>query len=744
MQTGVATMTQTSQHVPTIQRLPALELHSDPATSTKAPAAPLNPHEDTLEQTLWETTSAWLRQMDGFRVNDVGAKVTFLLDPLRSDIMKQMERNARVASLGDEQPEAATSERRQQDFFWDDDVAQEVRRFIQQPPDGVDACVLWCMMSDAVRLMPNANCHDDGSDDEGISMPFSPPPSHQFFPALQSRDSRYSQSSSRPLVTSRDAYYMLSKALISVHPMLAFDRLPAGFLKKHCQKAKEHQTNKVKRTPAFSHAMDKGETELMEFMINECRKFIIMDGAKKTADRCPLLRGISNPTEYLVRVMKESNPQSTVLQRAVSNYIQNRNQKQLEVIEILLKLDVHDDVTVDYLADEMILSQVVQQTFMAIKMVDDRRCVFPEDDMMCDDWQSDRGSDTNDNHVLPVVEMMLQYRGDLKTKDAILGVLNYKSSWANSKFPGRDRNFRLNAEKEMERTRAELVEILTTDAELIVDEEVLQLIMEHDLVFVWLLAPIQRAVERLMTDGQTAKALFHTALKLDKDLCFLQNIAGAPQFHRILDFELMSEIVKCGHLDIWKLNSVQARWKEINEKEHNRCMLHIAVQHQKVELVKQLLEEDPNSVMKAVPVKGIADLDVYPLWYLNFVVVDGKAHRRASTSPGIETSIPTVGIDTASIDSAIGLRSQSPTFPSKPSSAAPGTGPNPDNMPKAKAEADPGAEIRKLLVHATIEHADGMKTIAKIFRESDGECLLFRVYKFGHLCSCPRNLADNE
>lgn len=739
MQTSVATMTQTSQHVTTMQRLPALELHSDPATSTKAPATPLNPHNDTLEETLREAINAWRGRMDEYRVVNVGVKAATLLDTLHLVIMNQMERNARVAGLGEEQTEAAISERCPQDFFWDDDVAQEIRRFIQQPPDGVDACVLWCMMSDAVQLMPNANCHDDGSDDEGISMPFPPPASHQFFPALQSRDSRYSQSSSRPLVTSRDAYYMISKVLISVHPMLAF-RLPAGFLKIHCQEPKEHQTNKVKGTPAFSHAMDKGETELMEFMISECRKFIL-DGSKKPADRSPLLRGISSPTKYLARVMKESNSQSTVLQRAVSNYMRNHKEKQLKVIEILLKLD--DDVTVGYLADEMILGQVVQQTFMAIRRVDDRRIVFPEDDMTSDDGQSDPGSNADENNVLPVVKMMLQYRADLKTKDAILAVLNYKSSWTN-KLSGGDRNIRLNAEREMERTRAQLVEIFTTDAEHIVDEEVLQLIMEHDLVFVWLLAPIQRAVERLMADGPTAKALFHTALKLDKDLCFLQNIAGAPQFHRILDFELMSEIVKCGHLDIWKLSSVQARWKEINEKEHDRCMLHIAVQHQKVELVKQLLEEDPNSVMKAVPVKGIADLDVYPLWHLNFVAVDGKAQRRAPTSPGIETSIPAVGTDTASIDSAIELRSPSPKFPSKSLGAKQGTAPNSDGKPKATEEVDPGAEIRRLLVHATIEHADGMKTIAKIFRESDGECPLLRVHKFGHRCSRSRNLADIE
>ncbi|KAF7557998.1 hypothetical protein G7Z17_g284 [Cylindrodendrum hubeiense] len=549
--------------------------------SSKTPAAPSKGDDgqpkacNQLTASLHEVTKNWVHQIKQSDSKDLSTEGANLVNNLQLVILAQMQQNATAEDTGDDQFKTGLLEGQQHRFVWDDAVATEFRDFINNPPSGIDGCVLWCMMSEAVRLLLDALRPDDGSYDES------------------------------DFETDEDT-----------------------------DEDSDAESIQMPRSPSPSPHKDK---------------------------------------------------------------------RRLEVLQILLKLDEDEKCNVR-LADKTILFKAVQSTFTNINGNDGNVAALPTNTVPPYYWQESQDSDAHHNPMLATVEMILQYRGDLKTKEAVLNVLNRGPS------SGQQRG-----KREMERIQAQLIDLVANNAEKIVDEDVLQIIMENELVDVWSRTPIKHAVSRLVEDGETAKRLFCTSLKLEKNLCFSESIVNASRFE--LDFDLMSEIVRCGRLDVLKLEGVQNRWKKIHDNEPTRCMLHIAVQHRQVGFVKHFLKEEPHSVTRAVPFEGNANEDTYPLWHLNFDE-DGKPRCRPLLVPETQAPIPNIHVDdTASMDSAVDMRSRILTTPSKTSSLVLPKTPNITNDQRSSAKQEE-QEIRKLLVHATIEHADGMKTIAKIFRDS--------------------------
>ncbi|KAL7956656.1 peptidase S8/S53 domain-containing protein [Trichoderma compactum] len=118
-------------------------------------------------------------------------------------------------------------------------------------------------------------------------------------------------------------------------------------------------------------------------------------------------------------------------------------------------------------------------------------------------------------------------------------------------------------------------------------------------------------------------------------------------------------------------------------------MLHLAVERQKVEAVDYFVKTHPESLLKTarVPIGDGDEKKVYPLWHNNFHVPQGS-------------------------------------HPSKPVKRL---SEQQSSDPKSKGTRE---QIRKLLVDGVIQKADGMKSLAKIFRESGVGLTCFDISTF--------------
>ncbi|KAM4054821.1 subtilase family protein [Hirsutella rhossiliensis] len=646
---------------------------------------PPNGHHHHNKAALCDVARQFFHEMKRKSIPDFSSRVAQLVAELVKNIQAQMDQNAASPIDGEEE---------QQGFSWDHALALQIDELMHRGPPELDVCVSWYMLVHAVRAMSeDDSCEDDGSDDgDDLSIHVSHQPRLVGSPVPLDRLQVpcCPGPSSCPSITSCDAYRALSKALIRANPMLAFDDLPLTFLAQPCKNPNSHRLGKAKRDlPAFHIAMAEGAHDLVKFMMDECLNFVSND-TKLSKPSLKLLKRGSDPRRYLVNVMNKKHFNFTALEHAVNNYREIGDKKQLDVLEMLLGFDDLDGAA-DRLADENILEHAVRQTFLAFGTAEGDFGRFSEDGI----GNTPEHPTCRDNQSLRVVKVILQYRRDMKTKDAILHVLG----WGLARELG----------------RAQLVEIFTIGAEDQVDGDVVGLIMKHNLVDVWRLDPIQRAVARLLRHDQTAKNVFCAALTLTKGSHFVQSIA--PQVVRVLDFDIMSDMVKRGHLDAWELPPIQARWSEISKEEQQRCMLHVAVQYQQIEFVRHFLRQDPAWVTKAIPVQDVPDKAVYALWHHNFVVGQQGTYEPRVPPPNSQPSWnmrgQPIGAKTTSNSAVTRPGAQRVEKAHEPMAQADDAGP--EGSPKLDARA----EIRKLLVHATIQQAKDMKTIARIFRESD-------------------------
>jgi hypothetical protein len=668
----------------------------------KATTVPSGPDKATL----FKITSGWLTDMKERGIKGFSWKVKILVDSLMEHVKSRMEENTMGGwssvqdGAGQENGTvAAQRASRQHVFLRDDAVAREIAEFIQQGHDDIDICVASQIMVYAMRGALTGQSHaDEDSDDEDSDYRDGSVHPHGTEDTLAPRlaaDLHPGSPSTSP-VTAQDAYFGLFEAILKAHPLLAFDKLPLKFLNLECKRQKKHPP--TQESPAFYIAMQSGAHHLVDLMLQECLGYIT---SSMNSPHLVRLQGVTSPRPYLTRVMKEEHFRLTTIQHAINNYRVYSDKKHLDVLETLLKFDKSNDGA-DCLVDVRTLRSVVKQTFLACNAIGGTGRVGDA----LENGTARKAAPGPEEPTLATVKMILRYRSDLKTKQAIIEILEWPKS---SGKPAEKTDTRDAEWSKAERlTKTGLVAAMVDGAEGEIDEEVAQLVIERDLVEVWNLEPFQRAVEHLLANNKTAQDLFCAALARRSQLCFLESIA--PRASRVLEFGLLSKIVECGHLRAWKFEPIQKRWQEIKKKDPSLQMLHIAVQYQQVEFVRHFLQEEPEAVTRPVPVRGLANTNAYPLWHNNFVACSanegGGLQKKRRHFPE-----PTL--------SATGPQSSGPAAQRVSNNAASSEAVPKDVAPTATSDADRNAEIRRMLVHSTIEQAREMSTVAKIFRESE-------------------------
>ncbi|TAQ91027.1 hypothetical protein B7494_g628 [Chlorociboria aeruginascens] len=516
------------------------------------------------------------------------------------------------------------------------------------------------------------------------------------------------------------AYRALSMALIKARPMLAFDHLPPRFLTRSCKTPDEHRHVDEEKS-AFYLAMEMGSNELVRFMIEECLEFIQTDiDRNKLGEQSLLQEDVSDPKEYLVAVMEEEHLNLKALQHAINNYIKAKDQGYLVILETLLTFDADGTSKGGRLADNNTLKKAVIQTLTTFDTFKKKASGLPNEVLrkaLRDIWCCDALS-------LPIVQKILHHRSDLKKKDTIMNVLRALTETDDRSIDviSADRRKQLGkgnvenidlfsaisqnsivgsvAREAVELRKAQLVEIFSTGAEEQIDIKAARFIVKHNYTNVWLLGSVQTAVALLLKDGQKARNLFRIALDPVRNFYFVKSLE--PHIESILDFDLLCEIVKYGRLEVWELPCVKKSWEKHKGKNKDMSMLHTAVEYQKIEFVKHFLREEPGSQV-VQRTKILLSFEVN-------CIFSKPALEKSQDSPSADPVDPAPKALTE-------LRGSSSPDPEPAREATP-------------KPTDPNTEIRKLLVHATIEYADGMKTIAKVFRESELGQICFDLSRF--------------
>jgi hypothetical protein len=433
---------------------------------------------------------------------------------------------------------------------------------------------------------------------------------------------------------------------------------------------------------AFKKATDKGLSEIVKYMM----KHGLM----------------ASPKKQVIELLTDS---SDIVHDAVHAYKNNfKTDNCIEILEELLKLEqsvlLGEERRSNALNSEMPLRSAILK-------------VQPTDSYEHSPW-------------LHVVEMILRYRGDLKTTEII--------------------------ERALERANPDLANMFFSDTQ--IDERVARKLIEVGHNAVWGLSSVQSAVGGLLKNEEVARELFRLALKKgrtpevpdrvgtnppDQDPSDAQatrrdskadnvkpQLPGfAEDILRLMgrfDADIREDIVKSGSLWFWKLPYVQGLWREEVQKDKNLCMLHVAVQHQKVEMVEYFLKEDPDSVTKQVEVPRLLkeEKGVFALWHNNFVVPDGPESSRAKPRQFVKRNLSDVALTKRSArpngESGLVTTIARPMLPSALTAPAAA---NPDSGDYAMENTR--KKIHTLLVPAIIERASGMDSLVKILRDSRGQ-----------------------
>jgi hypothetical protein len=606
---------------------------------------------------LREITEAWLNQMDGSQGPDY-RKVENLKQKVVTHVQERMDMNA---TAREQKPREYMAQDRQQQNFWlDETVALELEIFFKDKGQKVGSCAQF--MNQAIL----------GIDSEHRTQPKQKRGTRSA-PNLINGESGLA-SPGHTASTENDACRELVMALVRAFPQLAFE--PACPLNDHY--------HREMRESAFTAMIGAGPLRLVKYMID---KFLDSSPQGKSDHQ----ETMQNPRTRLVeRLISEPDPRSS-LRQAMYLYRTTKAKSYLAILEELLKLD--DGQREDgRLMDEHTLSG-------AIKLVEPRLL--------------------DSNPSLDIVEMILKYRSDLRTITT-LGLA-------------------------LKRNNLKLAELFFTGAK--INQEIAKEIIELGLEDVWVLPSTQKAVADLLGDGEIARELFRWALnQLDqsrpakdqtdrssssKDQPDPSNVEKhQPKGSRFLedilrmigsfDSDVRAEIVKSGKLWFWELQSVQRLWKKEKAQNPDMWMLHVAVQHQQVEMVKHFLDVEPDSVLEPmeVPTLKRKDKKVYALWHNNYLVPRDES---PSSDPDRRQAMKKASSDSILVTKPIPANGE----PDRGLEAALASNPSLSANANSKSENSPSADsreqIRKLLVPAVIERASGMNSLAKIFRESGGE-----------------------
>lgn len=576
--------------------------------------------------------------------------------------------NANAATSGKRSRAFAAQDRLQQGFWLDETVARELDNFfdmlLERNGPGMDDCALWHLMHYTIEEIETKQTNETSK-----------------HPAVLTTNGEIGLlSPSATDITESDACRELSRALVRMIPKHVFAKLcPVHSTKCH---------HKRFLHSAFDAAIQNGLSQLVKYTIDQ---FLNSPGRGHTLEQEEITPTLKNDP---IHELNKNLISSYSVRKAIESY-RDLYTKDLDILEEFLKLDEGNQQDMDDNKPQRLISESTL-TWVIENLGGD------------DNWEN--------CPLLHVVKAVLKYRQDLKTTVVI--------------------------NKALFRTNPLLVELFVKDIK--IEKSVAETMINFRLDKIWALPSVHDAVNILFEDESIARELFRLALEKEGSsgpMSFLpacsvsskgQPAASSSEKNPVVDSvngddhhihvsfgedilrrigsfdsDIREDIVKSGRLWFWKLPYVQGLWQEEIAKDENLCMLHVAVQYQKVEMVKYFLRDEPKSLFQPVKVPTLGK-DVFALWHNNFFVPEGSS-----------TSI-----------------SRQPTL-SPASSETDTKNLNADNL-------SPPEEIRKLLVPSAIERASSMGSLVKMFRESGGKSASLSVHVYVFRVILSRTPADTK